>query len=91
MRTLSRKAFRFFHKFTDEPWGGGIASDTERQRIQVWEDSLWGLAVSLDAEILALSYLEPKRHIPYITDLDDEEARTFGSVLARLTHVLPGR
>jgi diadenosine tetraphosphate (Ap4A) HIT family hydrolase len=66
----------------------GVAGDEELQRIQVWEDSLWRLTVSLDAEVLAFSYLEPKRHIPHLTDLDGEEARTFGEVLARLSRVL---
>jgi diadenosine tetraphosphate (Ap4A) HIT family hydrolase len=66
----------------------GVAGDFELQRVQVWEDLLWRLTVSLDAEILAFSYLEPKRHIPHVTDLDGEEARTFGEVLARVSHVL---
>jgi diadenosine tetraphosphate (Ap4A) HIT family hydrolase len=66
----------------------GIAGDLELQRVQVWEDSLWRLTVSLDAEILAFSYLEPKRHIPHVTDPDGEEAHTFGEVLARVSRVL---
>jgi diadenosine tetraphosphate (Ap4A) HIT family hydrolase len=66
----------------------GVAGDAELQRIQVWEDSLWRLTVSLDAEIFAFSYLEPKRHIPHITDLGGDEARTFGAVLAHVSHVL---
>ena len=66
----------------------GTAGDAELQRIQVWEDSFWRLTVSLDAEILAFSYLEPKRHIRHITDLDGEEARTFGDVLGRISRVL---
>jgi diadenosine tetraphosphate (Ap4A) HIT family hydrolase len=33
-------------------------------------------------------YLEPKRHVPHITDLDDEEAATFGAVLARVSSAL---
>lgn len=66
----------------------GTAGDAELQRIQVWEDSLWRLTVSLDAEILAFSYLGPKRHIPHITDLDGDEARTFGEVLALVSRVL---
>jgi len=44
--------------------------------------------LSLDAEVLAFSYLEPKRHIPYVTDVDGEEARTFGEVLARVSRIL---
>ena len=60
----------------------GTVGDAELQRIQVWEDNLWRLTISLEAEILAFAYLEPKRHIPDITALDGEEACTFGETLA---------
>ncbi len=66
----------------------GVAGDAGLQRIQVWEDALWRLTLSLEAEVLGFAYLEPKRHIPHITNLDGEEARTFGEVLARVTQVL---
>ena len=33
-------------------------------------------------------YLEPLRHISYITDLDGEEAATFGVVLAKVSAAL---
>jgi diadenosine tetraphosphate (Ap4A) HIT family hydrolase len=66
----------------------GAAGDAELQRIQVWADALWRLTLSLEAEVLGFAYLEPKRHIPHITDLSGEEARTFGEVLARVTQVL---
>jgi diadenosine tetraphosphate (Ap4A) HIT family hydrolase len=66
----------------------GVAGDAEIQRIQVWEDSLWRLTISLDAEVEGFAYLEPKRHISHITDLDGEEARTFGIVLARVSRAL---
>ncbi len=66
----------------------GIAGDAELLRMQVWEDPLWRVTISLEAEILGFAYLEPKRHIPHITDLDGEEARTFGEVLARVSRVL---
>ncbi len=66
----------------------GVAGDAELQRIQVWENALWRLTLSLEAEVPGFAYLEPKRHIPHITDLDGEEARTFGEVLARVTQVL---
>jgi diadenosine tetraphosphate (Ap4A) HIT family hydrolase len=65
-----------------------MAGDAELRRIQVWEDALWRLTISLEAEVLGFAYLEPKRHIPHITDLSGEEARTFGEVLARVTQVL---
>ncbi len=66
----------------------GAAGDAELHRIQVWEDPLWRLTLSLEAEVLGFSYLEPKRHIPHITDLAGEEARTFGEVMARVAQVL---
>src|ERR687885_1153821 len=66
----------------------GVEADAELGVVQVWEDSYWRMTTSLDAEVLGFSYLEPKRHIPYITDLDGEEARTFGEVLAQLTTAL---
>jgi diadenosine tetraphosphate (Ap4A) HIT family hydrolase/2'-5' RNA ligase len=66
----------------------GMAGDAELRRIQVWEDALWRLTISLEAEVLGFAYLEPKRHIPHITDLSGEEARTFGEVLARVTQAL---
>ena len=66
----------------------GAAGDAELHCIQVWEDQLWRVTVSLDAEVLGFAFLEPKRHIPHITDLAGEEARTFGEVLGRVTRVL---
>ena len=63
-------------------------ADATLQRIQVWEDSLWRLTLSLAAEVLGFCYLEPKRHIPDISQLDGAEARTLGQVLARVTGVL---
>jgi diadenosine tetraphosphate (Ap4A) HIT family hydrolase len=66
----------------------GAEADQELGVVQVWEDSYWRMTTSLDAEVLAFSYLEPKRYIPHITDLDGEEARTFGEVLAQLTTAL---
>lgn len=66
----------------------GVDGDVEIGRIQVWEDSLWRVTVSLDSEVEGFAYLEPKRHISYITDLDGEEARTFGEVVARVSRAL---
>ena len=66
----------------------GIDGDAEFERFQVWEDRHWRLTVSLSSEVAGFAYLEPKRHIQHITDLDGEEARTFGDVLARSTRVL---
>jgi len=66
----------------------GAEGDAELQRIQVWENPLWRVTLSLEAEVIAFAYLEPKRHIPHITDLDGEEARSFGEVLRRVSRVL---
>jgi diadenosine tetraphosphate (Ap4A) HIT family hydrolase len=64
------------------------AADAEFDRIQVWEDDLWRLTVSLAAEVPGFAYLEPKRHVPHITELDGAEAASFGPVLARCTRTL---
>jgi diadenosine tetraphosphate (Ap4A) HIT family hydrolase len=56
--------------------------DAELGRIQVWEDDLWRLTVGKGGEVLGFSYLEPKRHVPHITDLGGPEAATLGGVLA---------
>jgi diadenosine tetraphosphate (Ap4A) HIT family hydrolase len=69
----------------------GQAADAELDRVQVWADEHWRLTTSVGADdpIPGFSYLEPKRHIPDVTDLDGEEARTLGGVLARVTTALP--
>ena len=38
--------------------------------------------------VKGFSYLEPKRHIGYITELDGKEARDFGPLLARAASAL---
>ena len=68
-------------------WAGcllcqGPKGDKELGRTQVWEDDLWRLTTVLGGEIAGFSYLEPKRHIPHVTDLAGDEARTLGTVLA---------
>jgi diadenosine tetraphosphate (Ap4A) HIT family hydrolase len=66
----------------------GASGDSELARVQVWEDPLWRLSMAIEGEVAGFSYLEPKRHVPHITDLDGEEARTLGSVLGRVTEAL---
>jgi diadenosine tetraphosphate (Ap4A) HIT family hydrolase len=68
------------------------AADAEEQlnRTVVWEDDLWRLSMSRRGFTLGFGYLEPKRHVPHITDLDGDEAATFGPVLARVTRALEG-
>ncbi len=72
----------------DCPLCRGIAADPELQRVQMWENTYWRLTTSLAAEVLGFSYLEPKRHIPSIAELDGEEAHTLGEVLAQVARVL---
>jgi diadenosine tetraphosphate (Ap4A) HIT family hydrolase len=66
----------------------GPAGDDELERTHVWEDRLWRLSMSTSGYTTGFAYLEPKRHIPHITDLDGEEAATFGEVLARVSTAL---
>jgi diadenosine tetraphosphate (Ap4A) HIT family hydrolase len=55
---------------------------------EVWADNHWRLLVDLGAEVPGFSLLVPRRHVPHITDLEGDEARTFGAVLARTTSAL---
>jgi diadenosine tetraphosphate (Ap4A) HIT family hydrolase len=67
----------------------GPEGDEALLRVQVWEDELWRLTTSVSGDpVPGFSYIEPKRHVPYITDLDGDEAFTFGSVMARVTGAL---
>ncbi len=66
----------------------GRLGDPELRRVQVWEDAAWRLTVASEGEIAGFAYLEPKRHIPHITDLDSVEARTFGAVLREVAQAL---
>ena len=63
-------------------------ADAEFRRVRLWEDELWRLSAVLQGPVPGFAHLEPKRHIPFITDLDGLEATTFGPVLARVTAVL---
>lgn len=64
------------------------AADAKFQRERVWEDDLWRLSAVLQGPIPGFAHLEPKRHVPFITDLDGAEAATLGSVLAQVTRAL---
>ncbi|TMG41377.1 MAG: HIT domain-containing protein [Chloroflexi bacterium] len=66
----------------------GSEGDAELGRVLVWEDDLWRLTTSVQSEVPGFSYLEPKRHIPHITDLEGPEAASLGTVLGRVTRVL---
>ncbi len=66
----------------------GTDGDKQLERDEVWSDALWRLTVARSAEVPGFAYLEPRRHIPSIAELEGEEARTFGTVLAEVTRVL---
>ncbi|NNC42422.1 MAG: hypothetical protein HKO03_04175 [Acidimicrobiia bacterium] len=66
----------------------GDVGDVELGRVRVWESDLWRVSTSLIAPISGFSYVEPKRHIPYITDLDGIEATTLGTVLSSTSRVI---
>lgn len=65
-----------------------VTADAHFQRVRLWEDALWRLSAVLQGPIPGFAHLEPRRHIPFITDLDGAEAVTLGPVLARVTGVL---
>jgi diadenosine tetraphosphate (Ap4A) HIT family hydrolase len=44
--------------------------------------------MSRHSPTLGFGYLEPIRHIPYLADLDGEEAATFGPAMARASTAL---
>ena len=67
----------------DCPLCAGASVDADLFREEVWSDHLWRLTTARVSEVAGFSYLEPRRHIPSIVDLDGEEASTLGAVLAR--------
>ena len=68
----------------------GREVDPDMGREQVWEDAHWRLTTSIGPgdPTPGFSYLEPKRHIPSIADLDGGEAVTFGLAIARSTKAI---
>lgn len=64
------------------------AADAHFQRVRIWENDLWRLSAVLQGPIPGFAHLEPRRHIPFITDLNGPEAATLGQVLARITKTL---
>ena len=65
----------------------GKADDTFK-RFEVWSNERWRLSMSTYKAVRGFCYLEPKRHIQYITDLDGKEALEFGSVLAIVSNAI---
>lgn len=63
-------------------------ADKYMKRVEVWSNETWRLTTTTFKKVQGLCYLEPKRHIEYITDLDGQEALEFGIVLAKVTNIL---
>lgn len=66
----------------------GSAMDEALMVEEVWSDDLWRLTTVRIGELAGYSYLAPLRHIAHITDLDGEEARTFGTVVAAASQAI---
>jgi diadenosine tetraphosphate (Ap4A) HIT family hydrolase len=66
----------------------GEAGNEELDVVEAWSDDLWRFTMARHGPTLGFGYLEPIRHIPYLADLDGEEAATFGSVVARASAAL---
>ena len=69
---------------SDCPLCAGTDMDEALMRTEVWSNDLWRLTTSNVTEVAGFSYLEPKRHIVDIAELDGEEAATFGVVIGRV-------
>ena len=63
-------------------------ADQNLGRVEVWSDARWRLTTLVEGEIAGFSFLEPRRHIRHITDIDGAEAQTLGPVLARMSSAL---
>lgn len=63
-------------------------ADAAFRRSEVWSNDMWRLTASTYRKVRGLCYLEPKRHIRYITELDGQEAAEFGSILAVTSRAL---
>ncbi len=61
----------------------GTSADADLFREEVWSDELWRLTTARVGEVAGFSYLEPRRHIPSIADLDGPEAESLGPTIAR--------
>ena len=65
-----------------------VDADRALNRVEVWRDEYWRLAMLTAGPIAGFAHLEPLRHIPHITDLDGAEAASLGGTLARVTSAL---
>lgn len=63
-------------------------ADNTFSRRELWRNERWRLTLSRYKDVFGLCYLEPLRHIRYITELDGKEAQEFGPLLANITSSL---
>lgn len=64
--------------------------DSALMRTEVWSDDLWRLTSAKASEVAGFSYLEPRRHIADITELDGDEAATLGTTIAAASKAIKG-
>jgi diadenosine tetraphosphate (Ap4A) HIT family hydrolase len=62
--------------------------DHALMRTEVWSDDLWRLTSSEASEVAGFSYLEPRRHIADITELEGDEAASFGPTIAAVSKAI---
>jgi len=72
----------------DCPLCAGSDMDDALMRTEVWSDDLWRLSTVRVGEVAGFSYLEPRRHIRDITELDGEEASSFGAAIANASRAI---
>ena len=66
----------------------GSSMDHALMRTEVWADDLWRLTSSEASEVAGFSYLEPRRHVADITELDGDEASTLGPTIAKTSRAI---
>lgn len=64
------------------------SADETFSRKELWRNDRWRLTFSTFRDVFGFCYLEPIRHIRYITELDGIEADEFGTVLSHITSAL---
>ena len=57
-------------------------------RVEVWSNERWRLTTTRYSQVKGLSYLEPKKHVPFLSDLDGKEAKEFGVILSNVTKAI---
>lgn len=63
-------------------------ADVTFSRRELWRNERWRLTLSRYKDVFGLCYLEPIRHIRYITELDGKESQEFGPLLSKITSTM---